>query len=610
MCCRPLNYDQLTSDPIPYRAGYLLTIQLVVTDASTALKMRASYYSLRRMNDNVIVAKGIVAGENPGTILLSVRNQAYTLVVSCHGYFTKTVNIPLEAISNRLVEVYLLPLSALGTIRLVLTGIRSQAASNLHVIPCRNTGVWTLNSETCVRAQAMLPTVVYSGCSKATQLNGAAVYLEQPQCFLQTAGNKCTQWQEGSGTSQNDPTFQTIAMVNTSLGDYDIHVRLGPPPIQLAVNVAFHSSKNGSSLVELFSPIVPADGGSWWWHVGNIKIRSSGVQFTSINALSSDPTFDGCRITSDSITRMLDSSQGASISASMGAGRSIVLNIPPGVWPLSVPSQVTVSLLSDPPKTIPLNVTSAGPMIFLDPSGISFLPPGVTLLLPVSAQLPATRLMYPRNPFGIVIAIHRLSKGLWIPLQSTIIADSQDNAVYVSAVTDSFSAYAVLVLPPFASEKTQLNESIPENSTTKVSDQSPFPLGAVIGGSIGGVCAVLLSAFFLFRHVFGSKEKRVKVPIPQEHMPCKPSEDYALNQIATEQKSRFRHSSTPFNPDEDEPVNSNLAVLTENEMQIVGNRESLDLYMKKHPVDLSRPPSLPPFAIAKLVQLGHLLPSR
>jgi hypothetical protein len=593
----------------------LLTIQLVVTDASTALKIKSSYYSLRRTNDNFIVGKGIVAGEYPGTIVLKVRNQAYELVVSCTGYYSKSAYVPFEALSTRLIQVYLVPLSAPSTIRLVLTGIKSQAATYLITMPCRNSGVWSLNAGTCQSVQAPLPPVVYSGCTKATQGKGT-IMLEQPECLAQNSANACTQWKEGSSASQQDPAFQTISLVNLSLGDYDIHVRLGPPPVdrsKLEVSIAFQSAKNLSDFVELSSPTVPSDGDSWWWHVGFIRIRPSGVQFLSVNSLSSDPTNDGCRITSNSIIRKLNASQGAEISANLGSGRSIVLNIPPGVWPLSVPSEVTVSLLSDPPKAIPVNSTSTGPMIFLDPSGVTFLPPGVTLQLPVSAQLPTTRLMYPRNPFGIVLAIHRLSKGVWIPLQSTIIADLQDNAVYVSAVTDSFSAYSVLVLPPLATEKVQSNVTSPENSTKTVPEQSTFPMGAVIGGSIGGVCIVLLSAFFLFRHFNSLKgKKRVKEPIPHEHMPHQPRDDYTRNQISTEQKSRIKYSSTPFSPEEGEPLNTDLASLAGNNINMNSANKSdlLDVYMHKHSLDVSRTPSFPPFAIAELVRRGHLLPSR
>ena len=593
----------------------MLTIQLVVTDASSGLKIKSSSYSLRRMDDQFIVGKGIVASEYAGTILLKVRNQAYVLVVSCPGYYPKTVYLPFEAILTRLIEVYLVPLPAPRTIRLLLTGIKSQAATYLIAMPCRNTGIWTLNPGTCQSVQAPLPPVVYDGCSKVTQGKGV-IHVEQPECMVRNSADACTQWKEGSSATQSNPAFQTIALVNFSLGDYDIHVRLGPPAVdklKLEVSVAFQASINLSNLVELSSPTVPADGVSWWWHIGHVKVRSGGVQFSSVDSLSSDPTNDGCRITSDSITRKLNASQGAAISANLGSGRSTVLNIPPGVWPLSVPSQVTVSLLSDFPKAIPSSATAAGPIIFLDPSGVSFSPPGVTLTLPVSAQLPTTRLLYPKNPFGIVLAVHRLSKGVWIPLQSTIIADALDTAVYVSAVTDSFSAYAVLALPPLASERIQSNETSLENSTKIVPETSPFPMGAVIGGSIGGVCIIVVSAFFLFRHLHGSKgKKRVKEPIPEEHKPHKPHGDYARNQISTEQNSRIKYSTTPFSPEEGEPVNTDLAALSETNIKMNGadNRELMDVYMHKHPLDLSRSPSFPPFAIAELVRLGHLLPSR
>jgi hypothetical protein len=96
-----------------------------------------------------------------------------------------------------------------------------------------------------------------------------------------------------------------------------------------------------------------------------------------------------------------------------------------------------------------------------------------------------------------------------------------------------------------------------------------------------------------------------------EHMPCQPHSEFVRNQISTEKNSRIKYSSTPFRPEEDEPLNTDLAAAeTSIKMNGVDNRELVDVYMHKHPSDLSRPPSLPPFAIAELVRLGHLLPSR
>ena len=565
---------------------------------------------LRKLVDNSVVSSGIVTSGVPGTISLEVRRLEYSLQISCSGYLSVTTYIPSTSFFTN--HVYLLPLPQPRVVRLVLTGITSPVLTGVYVIPCRNAGSWFSSSAKCA-VQGLIP-YVYAECSQLNQGSGS-ISLDQPQCLTHDSFGVCSRWNSAN------PSFESITLKNVSSGDYDIYVSLGQgvQPADdsgLEMTISFISSGANGSLYNLSSPSIPNDDNSWWWHVGYLSVGSAGSQFVSLNTLSSDPTKDGCRIVSKSVTSKFNASQGVGITLTVGTGQNVVLNIPPGVWPSSVPSEATISLLDNFPTPIPANVTSASPVIFFDPSGISFAPPGVKMTLPITSTIQRSSLLYPKNPFGKIVSVCRLSNGIWLPLESTIIADSLDNTVGVSANTLSFSAYAILVFPGAVPEAVQSNMTISKNSTKVLVSGNTVPLGPIIGGAVGGVCFILLTAFaisLLYRQSKAGEGKKVYL-IPEEHMPYKSPVEFTNSQIATEQSSRLRNSLSPFPKakemhEEEEPLNSDLSQFTRSEGQDE-SREPVNMYMKQGPLDIQQAPSVAPFAITSLIRQGLLLPPR
>jgi hypothetical protein len=276
---------------------------------------------------------------------------------------------------------------------------------------------------------------------------------------------------------------------------------------------------------------------------------------------------------------------------------------------------------------VPGNATAVSPVVFLDPSGLSFPAPGVRLTIPVTAAVPAAGLLYPGNPYGPVVAVHRLTRGVWVQLESTVVVDAAGAVVGVAAVTYSFSAYGVLVLagtPPAAAGR---NETDLGNGTRTEAAAAAFPMAAVIGGAAGGVCLVLASVFLVYRlrHRAAGRTKAAYV-VPPEHLPRKPPPDYYNAQVGVERDSRLRNSATRFAfADEEEPENADPSRLAASAasagpgpggalgLALVpgGGGGGLDEYMRGRPSsDAARGPAATPFAIAELIRAGQLLPAR
>ena len=614
MIPRVLNYDQLTSDPIPYKSGYILTLQIQVIDPSSGLYIPNSNYMLRRMQDGLAVSKGIVTSEVPGTIILQVLNQNYSLEVSSAGYVSK--NVTILSTPSLLVQIYLLPNPQTGIIRLLLSGILSPDSTSMYLIPCSNTGAWVSSSGKCPGATEGSIPIVYSGCLQLQQGRGL-VSLDQPQCADKVFSGACSQW---TSTSSN---FESVSLKNVSAGDYDLHVNLGNVPYMSRLELSISLPSPNSTAIIMSSPAAPLDGGSWWWHVGFLRVGSGATQFFRVDALSSDPTYDGCRVASNFVVTKFDSSKLTTVSVNVGSGRFVILDIPAGVWPKAVAQQVTVSALTGPPRALPVNATAVSVVVFFDPSGILFPTPGVNITLPITIALPQSRLLYPNNPLGLVVAVHRLSRGVWMRLPSTLLTDASDNVIGVVATTLSFSAYTLLVLPGEAPTGAQLNSTVLGNTTKIEPSSTSFPMGAVIGGAVGGVVVVLLAFFLIYRLYYRSSKsesgqrKKVEYSVPAEHLPYKSPVAFTNIQIATEQNSRIRNSVTKFafGADEEEPVNSNLHQLagngdSGNEDLHLESQQSVNSYMKQRPLDALQAPTVAPFAITELVRRGQLLPSR
>jgi hypothetical protein len=269
-----------------------------------------------------------------------------------------------------------------------------------------------------------------------------------PQGYLETVVDNV----DGSGP-------ETVSLLRMPDGFYDVWVNSydgvpfeGNEKIEVRLASGDGETSVTHESVYLIAPRQSAPG-PIWWHAGFINRTSIDngdaytpntyiTQFVTLDAYGSSPEGTGCRIyrPTDMVKFYANSSGG---SAELATGISIGVN--PGALSrraASVPVEMSATQLLVPPADPPPGGVFGQAVIYLEPSGTVFAPPGVNVSFPLSNQLPMDS---PRRP-----GVFRLENGGWQEIASEDIwTPMRNDMMFIEAsrgTTLRFSAYALIIL--------------------------------------------------------------------------------------------------------------------------------------------------------------------
>ena len=533
MSFRTLNRDQLTKDPETFKPGWKLSFHIEVFSAKDGAKLDRVTYECRSAgnlaNAGDLLSKGNLpqttfeienqvyveladlvsdgeASASDNSLARDFPEQEYIVRLSKPGYNDQDVFVSFSGRQFHVDKVaYMVPLDHMTY---VVLNWQSRKDLDLWLFPCTNTGRWDFEATRCEEGEALAQGAVYWGCSQYSQ----RMLLPEPApadttpapALLQGSLQTIIDNVDGSGP-------ETLALEHMPVGFYDVWVHsYTEEPFegdeQVSVRLASGDGRTHvSHKTEYITARRQAAPGPIWWHVGYINRTQVGdsedfvTDFVPLNAYGSSPADSGCRIyrPQDSVAFAANSSGGG---ASLPSGISIA--VAPGALARrsSAPAlEMSVTQLLLPPVEPPTGVNArfAAPVIYLEPSGTTFGPPGVNVSMPVAPELSIESLQR--------AAVFRLEKGSWREIASSYtMLFKNDMSWIVECIgnTLTFSAYALIILDKpviVATPTSAIIETTPPPREKSVDSLSAwwmlyivFPLSGLVALSLIFVCCFRL----------------------------------------------------------------------------------------------------------------------